>query len=602
MEVSSNTIIEEFDVIGVTIATSGSENDVDKLRELMVLHHLDIDSLVNEWGAFEMTQGGIELSQETLAQFEQYLNNNSKKTPKTLKLPPKKNSYSAKKSGNISLLAERVARDSSEASELIDAYSTPVAKSKNKRQITPDNRINKRLASVNGSPAVPFSPASFSPTTPSTGKYSTRRNPGQVIATFGDSKSVTWASDNQHPCSVKPYGERGVLETDKYSFMMEKIVDRVNVMDNILDDIGDRIKECHGVENLSPVNLQSAEPSTVLGRVYCDSVGRLNARSVVLRGDIDVSGRAAAPMQLDKLTSYSLFPGQVALFEGMNSTGRSFVPTTLLDTPTLTAPAARDATLKRLSVVMASGPYMTSDSLGYEPLADFVSYLQSHPPDVCIMFGPFVDAKSELIKDLSDVTYEQHFTKILEVIGQAVENLPLKVVLVPSQRDIHHPGIYPMPPFNIGKLNRELQKRFYCVSDPSTLNIDGLCVGLTSTDVLFHMGAEEINLQPKTADRLSRLTEHLLQQGSYYPLNPPSEELNVNYEKYEVYSRMSCTPHLLLLPSELKQYTKSINGCLCVNPGRLSKGQTGGTYARILVQSDSSAKAGFTTVAEVVRI
>jgi len=31
------------------------------------------------------------------------------------------------------------------------------------------------------------------------------------------------------------------------------------------------------------------------------------------------------------------------------------------------------------------------------------------------------------------------------------------------------------------------------VSDPCTLDIDGFIVGLTSTDVLFHLGAEEIS-------------------------------------------------------------------------------------------------------------
>jgi hypothetical protein len=31
------------------------------------------------------------------------------------------------------------------------------------------------------------------------------------------------------------------------------------------------------------------------------------------------------------------------------------------------------------------------------------------------------------------------------------------------------------------------------VSDPCTLDIDGISVGLTSTDILFHLGAEEIS-------------------------------------------------------------------------------------------------------------
>lgn len=39
---------------------------------------------------------------------------------------------------------------------------------------------------------------------------------------------------------------------------------------------------------------------------------------------------------------------------------------------------------------------------------------------------------------------------------------------------------------------RALQ-RVTLVPDPCTLLIDGVTVGLTSTDILFHMGAEEIS-------------------------------------------------------------------------------------------------------------
>jgi len=33
----------------------------------------------------------------------------------------------------------------------------------------------------------------------------------------------------------------------------------------------------------------------------------------------------------------------------------------------------------------------------------------------------------------------------------------------------------------------------HCVSDPCTLDINGVIIGLTSTDILFHLGAEEIS-------------------------------------------------------------------------------------------------------------
>lgn len=44
-----------------------------------------------------------------------------------------------------------------------------------------------------------------------------------------------------------------------------------------------------------------------------------------------------------------------------------------------------------------------------------------------------------------------------------------------------------------GLSSRFLVQFVTLVSDPCTLDIDGVSVGLTSTDVLFHLGAEEIS-------------------------------------------------------------------------------------------------------------
>lgn len=111
------------------------------------------------------------------------------------------------------------------------------------------------------------------------------------------------------------------------------------------------------------------------------------------------------------------------------------------------------------------------------------------------------------------------------------------LVLVPSQKDAHHPWtVYPQPPFQISdiKVNSVLhgfqdgdrklrdsssslkfgftvafmsnvfslfslsfllsaspqdRRQVHCVSDPATLAMNGVCVGMTSTDILFHLSA-----------------------------------------------------------------------------------------------------------------
>ena len=47
--------------------------------------------------------------------------------------------------------------------------------------------------------------------------------------------------------------------------------------------------------------------------------------------------------------------------------------------------------------------------------------------------------------------------------------------------------VYPQPPFQFQLGSDILQDS--CYSDPATLDMGGLCVGVSSTDVLFHLSA-----------------------------------------------------------------------------------------------------------------
>jgi hypothetical protein len=52
-------------------------------------------------------------------------------------------------------------------------------------------------------------------------------------------------------------------------------------------------------------------PIQVVGRVGCDSHGKLNSQSVVLEGSRSSSAGISVPVNLAELKEYALFPGQV---------------------------------------------------------------------------------------------------------------------------------------------------------------------------------------------------------------------------------------------------------------------------------------------------
>jgi len=157
--------------------------------------------------------------------------------------------------------------------------------------------------------------------------------------------------------------------------------------------------------------------------------------------------------------------------------------------------------------------------------------------------------------------------------------------MIPSWRDIHHHTVYPTAPLQPKKAQPNLH--FY--SDPCVLNVSGVFIALTSTDILFHLSKEEIAVTPQGSDRLGRLVTHLFSQQSFYPLHPAAEEMSIDLEHCDKHCRLPFPPHLLIVPSDLRHFIKNVEGCVVVNTERLVKGPSGGTYARLQVTSDESS-------------
>lgn len=69
-----------------------------------------------------------------------------------------------------------------------------------------------------------------------------------------------------------------------------------------------------------------------------------------------------------------------------------------------------------------------------------------------------------------------------------------RIVLVPSNRDVHHDAVFPTPEFmiNINKLGPNVIN-LHCMPDPCIINVDGLHIGITSVDALRHLGQKEVS-------------------------------------------------------------------------------------------------------------
>ena len=123
--------------------------------------------------------------------------------------------------------------------------------------------------------------------------------------------------------------------------------------------------------------------------------------------------------------------------------------------------------------------------------------------------------------------------------------------------------------------------RVHCMSNPCTFRVNEITIGVTSTDVLFHLCAEEINSSLEPGSRLRRIAQHMLMQQSFYPLFPPPLSFPVNMDMTRMKNwLLPCTPDIMIIPSKLTCFASTLlENTVFMNPGHLTRGGTGGTYS-----------------------
>ncbi|KAM8909593.1 DNA polymerase alpha subunit B [Spinachia spinachia] len=600
-QVTGESLQTELDMFGIQCQEDAV---LDKMVELCICSRIQADEMVLEWVAYSSTKNGVKLTTDALEQFDHEVLNKRSQSKKNFRKEEARN-----RTRDIHSLPDLIKAVEEEES-LLDAYSTPGKGSQKRALTTPEHPRSKRGAALLSSPGLLLSPASFSPSATPSQKYSQRGAKGEVVVSFGAVQGTRWAGRQTPGAGVQLELLEGPEDSlcCSYKYMFQRLRDVRNVLTEKIEELGDGLRSHFNIEEFAPASLPAQDSITVVGQICCDSNGKLNAHSVLLEEGPEQGGQQV-PLDLSELKEYSLFPGQVVALDGMNTTGKKLMASKLYEgvpLPFYSAEVKMEEDEEPVNVLVACGPYTPSDNLTFDPLLDLINVIVKDRPDVCLLLGPFVDSKHEQIEKAQVTeTFEAIFSRCIESIVDGTKSVGCRLVFVPSQRDIHHHFIYPQPPFTLPNLSKDQAQRVTLVPDPCTLLLDGVTFGLTSTDILFHMGAEEISCGTGT-DRFSRILKHMLTQRSYYPLYPPVDEVNMDYEKFQSFGQMPLTPDVLIVPSELRYFVKDVVGCVCVNPGRLTKGQVGGTYGRLLIQRSAASEGGSRLVpclaAQVVKI
>ncbi|KAL2903578.1 DNA polymerase alpha subunit B [Bienertia sinuspersici] len=389
-------------------------------------------------------------------------------------------------------------------------------------------------------------------------------------------------------------------------FMYDRIEDRFNYLVNRIQKHASEFLSSGLYEEPVDPTVASQKQVFAVGMICCDGEGRLNEKSVLLQSSVEHSGGEHVRLEIGKLNQYSIFPGQVVGIFGTNPSGHCLVALKLVDAiPLLPSsdcnlhPAKRLSLIEdgisncqspataELSVIIAAGPFTTTDNLLFEPLTELLAYATRKQPQLLILLGPFVDSehpeikKATIDRSFDDVFYEEIIRRLrdhVEYMGSST-----RVLLVPSVRDANHDHVFPQPPF---ELNPETKDQITSLTNPGTFDANEVKVGCCTVDVIKHLSVEEI-FRNTSGD-----PESVPFDSSIAP-----EALNI-----------SSIPQMLILPSDLAPFVKvlslNVEGeeqehvkCLCVNPGRLAKGIGGGTFVELHYRGSPE-----TAYASIIRI
>ncbi|KAL0943684.1 DNA polymerase subunit alpha B [Colletotrichum truncatum] len=461
--------------------------------------------------------------------------------------------------------------------------------------------------------------------------FNDRQNAGDTIEVLNDHLSPPEAP-------ICPYSESRIKLTAAsdqkklaYKPLAMKLSEASEILDDRIDEFMSIVQEYHKLDLSEFGSAASQSTTTVIavGRIASDAPeGKLNAASLVLELSRRMGGGQRVSLNMQN-KGYSFFPGQVVALKGINTSGNEFVVEDVLEVPLLPNAASTPAALAAhreklrgdpdamdtdsdpapLNVIYASGPYTADDNLDFEPLHALCDQAADTYADALVLTGPFIDSEHPLIAtgdfDLPEEAVIEPDTATMSTVFKYLfspalnrlvsANPSITILLVPSVRDVIDKHVS-WPQDSVLKKELGLPKTARIVTNPMTLSMNEMVMGISSQDILWQLKHEELVARPSDTNPLSRLSRHLLEQRHFFPLFPPTDRqklpktgteegippgamLDLSYLRLG--EMVNVRPDVLIVPSFLPPFAKVVESVLVINPGYLSKRRGAGTYARL---------------------
>lgn len=220
-------------------------------------------------------------------------------------------------------------------------------------------------------------------------------------------------------------------------------------------DLYDQKVELLCTERLEPFHLFLQAPVISTARIGKEKITQDDSFKLFLE-----SAHAGVPVRteicLDRVLSYSTFPGQIVSVKGSNPTSKLF-RMNALRAPSPLAAFPLSYSEHGITVFSACGPFATQHFLmNLQPLEFLLNQVKDKKPDFLILNGPFVDSRQleqngGLIQlQGTEYSVDQWFRLQIDMIMETCNFTDTTVLIVPSHTDVHHPFcVYPQPRYEL---------------------------------------------------------------------------------------------------------------------------------------------------------
>lgn len=313
--------------------------------------------------------------------------------------------------------------------------------------------------------------------------------------------------------------------------------DKVNYLKRRIENMAPAYKELLK-EEIESIYTEKEGPFIVVGALTSPTGEKMTEETVFIQNPLQ--GKEIIPVDLSGLENYSVFNGQVVAMRCERTNDKTLKVFNLYILPMI---EINNQNKGPLDIVVTRGSI--TDAIMDRLLTD--------GPEVIAILGPFYKPGE----------FETFAAFVSFLKNKLKKNPHSQIILVPSIHDEEFSSFFPQAAIYLG------EDRIKCVSNPSTISINGHMISFNNFDVIRDISGDELCKETNkeidklfNGDRLRRITYHMAFQRTFCPSVP-----SIDTVSYTNDLSMNVCPDIYVTASVFNDFHLKAGPCEIINMG-----------------------------------